>query len=105
MASFTAYNNPNNHMSNANWKFDYKTLPWENLLHKTGDAGCDIKDGHYRKHSKIRQKQKNDHKMELIDAKFNHYDRYKGIFITFILTLFFIKINPQKNKILIGLIY
>lgn len=81
MASFTAYNNPNNHMSIANWKFDYKISPWENLLNKTGDDGNDIKDGHYRKHSKMRNKQENDHKIELIEAKLNHYDRYKGIFI------------------------
>jgi hypothetical protein len=65
LSSFTAHNNPHNHMSPANWKFDYKTPAWDQLIVKTGDVGCDLKDGHYRKRSKIRDMQRNDNNMGL----------------------------------------
>jgi hypothetical protein len=84
LSSFTAYNNPNNHMSPANWKFDYMTPTWDQLIIKTGDVGCDLKDGHYRKRSKIRDMQINDNNMglggEFYDCLF---DSAKSVF-TFI---------------------
>jgi hypothetical protein len=82
LSSFTAYNNPNNHMSPANWKYDYMTPTWDQLVLKTGDVGHDLKDGHYRKRSKIRDKQSNDNNIELVGASYDCLlDRSKSEFI------------------------
>jgi hypothetical protein len=66
--SFNAYNNPNNHMSGANWVFDHKKSPWDQLMNRTMDMQDLNKSGHYRKPSQIRAKQEKQRQIDLIDV-------------------------------------
>lgn len=64
---FKAYDNPRNHMSSHNWKFDYRTTPWEQLMNRTMGTLEGVQDGHYRKPSETRKKQERETRLELID--------------------------------------
>lgn len=64
--TFNAQTNPQNHMSSHNWKYDYKTTPWEQLMDKTGGNLENIKIGHYRKATKHMPKKKREKALDLI---------------------------------------
>lgn len=95
---FNAYNNPNNHMSGANWKFDHKKSPWDQLMNKTMEMQDLTKKGHYRKHSAVRAKQDKQRQIDLIDIVIDQLPvRYTSNFL--FSQIFLASSNPSGRSL------
>lgn len=67
-------------MSANNWKFDYKSTPWDHLMNRTGDLERGVSKGHYRQPSEHRPKESVAKQLEWIDETINKIpSRYKSM--------------------------